>query len=89
MNGRGKDKTAAGILAILLGWLGVHQFYLGSMVTGIILIAASVVSCGILGSVLGIIEGIMILTMTDEEFNRRYNARTPESIEFVFMKPKA
>ena len=88
MAGRGKDKTAAGILAILLGGLGVHQFYLGSMGTGLILIAATVVTCGIAGAILGLIEGIILLTMSEDDFNQRYNDRTPQSVEFVFMKPK-
>ncbi len=87
MAGRGKDKTAAGILGILLGGLGVHQFYLGSVGTGLILIAVTVITCGI-GAILGLIEGIMILVMSDEDFNKRYNERAPKSIEFVFMTPK-
>jgi len=87
MAGRGKDKTTAGILGILLGGFGVHQFYLGSVGTGVILIAATLVTCGI-GAILGLVEGILILTMSDEDFNKRYNDRTPASVEFVFMKPK-
>ena len=85
---RNKDKTAAGILGLVLGWLGIHQFYLGSMGTGIILIVLTIVTCGFLGSVLGLIEGILILTMSDEDFNHRYNEREPDNVEFVFMKPK-
>jgi TM2 domain-containing membrane protein YozV len=88
MAGRGKDRTAAGILGILLGGLGVHQFYLGSVGTGFILIAATIVTCGVGGAVLGLIEGIILLTMSDDDFNKRYNDRTPASVEFVFMKPK-
>ena len=87
MAGRGKDKTTAGILGILLGGFGVHQFYLGSVGTGVILIVATLVTCGI-GAILGLVEGILILTMSDEDFNKRYNDRTPASVEFVFMKPK-
>ena len=85
--GRGKEKTVAGILGILLGGLGVHHFYLGSTVAGVIEIVLTCVTCGI-GYVLGLVEGILILVMSDEEFNQRYNYRTPESMEFVFMKPK-
>jgi TM2 domain-containing membrane protein YozV len=87
MAGRGKDKTTAGILGILLGGLGVHQFYLGSVGTGFILIAITFITCGI-GAVLGLVEGILILVMSDEDFNKRYNERAPKSIEFVFMTPK-
>ncbi len=85
--GRGKDKMVAGLLGIFLGGFGGHQFYLGSTTTGIIEIAATVCTCGF-GALLGLVEGIMILVMPDAEFNARYNARTPEKIEFVFSKPK-
>lgn len=85
---RGKDRTTAGILGILLGWLGVHQFYLGSNTTGIIEILISALTCFTIGPLLGLVEGIMLLVMPQEEFDQRYNYRAPEAIEFVFMKPK-
>jgi TM2 domain-containing membrane protein YozV len=88
MQSRGKDKTTAGILGILVGSLGVHQFYLGSNTTGIIEIVISAVTCFTVGSLVGIIEGIMILIMDQNEFDQRYNYRTPEALEFVLMKPK-
>jgi TM2 domain-containing membrane protein YozV len=84
---RGKEKTVAGILGILLGSLGVHHFYLGSTVTGVIELVLTICTCGI-GGLLGLVEGVLILVMSDEEFNARYNQRVPESVEFVFMKPK-
>jgi len=84
--GRGKDKMVAGLLGIFLGGFGVHQFYLGSNVTGVIELVLLPL-CG-LGAILGIVEGIMILVMSQEEFDARYNRRTPASVEFVFMKPK-
>jgi TM2 domain-containing membrane protein YozV len=68
-------KMAAGIVAILLGAFGIHKFILGYTTEGIIMLAVSVVSCGILAivpSVIGIIEGIMYLTKSDEEFVRTY-----------------
>lgn len=87
---RGKNKVVAGILAILLGWLGIHHFYLGSTMAGVVLLAVSLVTCGTLAAVswiIGIVEGIMILIMKDEEFDARYNQREPGSMEFAFMKP--
>ena len=84
---RGKEKTVAGILGVLLGGFGVHHFYLGSMTSGVIVLVLTVITCGI-GGLLGLVEGILLLIMSDEEFNQRYNYRTPESMEFVFMKPK-
>lgn len=72
-------KMVAGILGILLGGFGVHKFYLGYTTEGAIMLAVWVVgiifTCGILSlvvNVVGIIEGIMYLTKTDEDFVRTY-----------------
>jgi TM2 domain-containing membrane protein YozV len=79
-----KERIVAGVLAILLGYLGVHKFYLGQTGPGIILLAVTVVSicCGwilivpLLGlvatSVISIVEGVIILTKSDEEFQQIY-----------------
>jgi TM2 domain-containing membrane protein YozV len=81
---RGKQKVVAGILGILIGGLGIHHFYLGSMGAGVVCL---LLSCVGIGPLLGLIEGIMLLIMKDEEFEARYNMREPASMEFVFMKP--
>lgn len=65
-------KVAAGILAILLGPLGVHKFVLGYTTEGIWMLVISIVTCGIATSVIGLIEGIIYLTKTDEEFYQTY-----------------
>jgi len=83
--GRGKSKVVAGILAILIGGLGIHHFYLGSVMAGVILIILS--CCGV-GPLIGLIEGILLLVMSDQDFDAKYNLREPESMEFVFSKPK-
>jgi TM2 domain-containing membrane protein YozV len=71
----GDKKILAGILAIVLGSLGIHKFILGYTTEGVIMLLISVLSCGILAiipSVIGIIEGIMYLTKSDEEFVKTY-----------------
>lgn len=65
-------KVVAGVLAILLGWLGVHKFILGYTTEGILLIVFSIITCGIAGSLIGLIEGIIYLTKTDDEFYHTY-----------------
>jgi TM2 domain-containing membrane protein YozV len=60
-----KSKMAAGLLGILLGSFGVHNFYLGYTGKGVAQLLISLLSCGtlaIVSSVWGLIEGIMILT---------------------------
>jgi TM2 domain-containing membrane protein YozV len=80
---RGKNKLVAALLAFFLGGFGGHHFYLGSMVSGIICL----VTCGGFG-LIWLIEFIMLLVMSDEDFDKRYNQRAPEGLEFVFMTPK-
>ena len=70
-HGEENKKVLAGILAILLGSLGIHKFILGYTKEGIIQIIISIVTCGI-GGVIPFIEGIIYLTKTDEEFYQTY-----------------
>lgn len=77
---QGADKKiAAGILGILLGWLGIHKFMLGYTSEGVIMLVVSLVvgfaTCGVgilVMQIIGIIEGVMYLTKSDEEFVRTY-----------------
>lgn len=69
-------KIVAGILAILLGAFGIHKFYLGYTKAGIIQLILSLV-CGI-GGILGLIEGILYLTKSDDEFESTYINGTKE-----------
>jgi TM2 domain-containing membrane protein YozV len=64
-------KMIAGILGILVGSLGIHKFFLGYTTEGLIQIAITVVTCGA-GGIVGLIEGIIYLTKSDEDFVRTY-----------------
>ena len=64
-----KNRTTAGILAILLGGLGVHKFYLGETGMGILYLLFCWTS---IPSLIGLIEGILYLTKSDEEFEKLY-----------------
>lgn len=60
-----KSKVGAGIMGILLGALGVHNFYLGYTGKAVAQLLITILSCGCLAPVSGIwglIEGILILT---------------------------
>ena len=80
-----EKKLAAGLCGILLGGFGVHKFILGYQQEGIILLAVSLVAwvitfitCGIgvplvfIPSIIGIVEGIIYLTKSDEDFVNTY-----------------
>ena len=64
-------KVVAGILGILLGAWGVHKFYLGYTTAGLIQIAITICTCGAAG-IIGLIEGIIYLTKSDEDFDNTY-----------------
>jgi TM2 domain-containing membrane protein YozV len=64
-------KIVAGICGILLGGFGVHKFVLGYTTEGIIQIVITLVTCGA-GSIVGLVEGIIYLTKSDEDFVRTY-----------------
>ena len=68
-------KVAAGICAILLGGLGIHKFILGYNTAGIIMLLITVLSCtflAIIPAVIGLVEGIIYLTKSDDDFYQTY-----------------
>ena len=72
-------KTAAGICGILLGALGIHKFILGFTTPAVIMLLVSIiggiVTCGVASlvmGIIGIIEGIMYLTKSDDDFYQLY-----------------
>lgn len=64
-------RVLCGVLAILLGYLGIHRFILGDVGGGILRIVITLVTCGA-GHVIGLIEGIIYLTKSDAEFYQTY-----------------
>ena len=73
-----KSKLAAGLLAIFLGGLGIHKFYLGYKTPGIILLLCGTIGWlllaipPIIASIIGLIEGIIYLTKQDDKFDEEY-----------------
>ena len=74
-----QSRLAASLLAIFLGWLGVHKFYLNYNKEGLILVLCSIVG-GILTfgvaffavAVFGLAEGIIYLSKSEKEFQTTY-----------------
>jgi TM2 domain-containing membrane protein YozV len=83
VNSQENKKVLAGILGIVAGAFGVHKFILGYTNEGIILAAVTLVgivtSCFFIGwlfvwipGTIGLVEGIIYLTKSDEEFYQTY-----------------
>lgn len=78
-----QKKILAGILAIVVGSFGVHKFILGYQKEGFIMLGVSLVgiltSCFFIGvlpwtamGIIGLVEGIIYLTKSDQEFYDTY-----------------
>lgn len=61
-----KNRTTAALLGIFLGGFGGHQFYLGNTWRGVLYLAFF---WTYIPALIGFIEGIMLLTQSDEDFN--------------------
>ncbi|AGC76930.1 TM2 domain-containing membrane protein YozV [Nonlabens dokdonensis] len=83
VNSQDNKKILAGLLGIFLGGFGIHKFILGYNTEGIILAVVTILgiltSCILIGAffvwipgTIGLIEGIIYLTKSDEEFYHTY-----------------
>ncbi len=69
------NRVAAGICGILLGGLGIHKFILGFNGAGITMLLITILTCGyggIVMGIIGIIEGIIYLSKSDDQFQYDY-----------------
>ncbi len=64
-----RNRIAAALLAIFLGDFGIHKFYLGRPVQGIIYL---LFFWTIIPGLIGFIEGIIYLCMSDKSFEGKY-----------------
>jgi TM2 domain-containing membrane protein YozV len=72
---RASSKIPAGVCGILLGALGIHKFILGYTGAGLIMLLVTILTCFLAYPVMhliGMIEGIIYLTKSDQEFVRTY-----------------
>jgi hypothetical protein len=68
----GKSKLAAVLFAFFLGSFGFHKFYLGQTGMGVIYL---LLCWTFIPGVLGVIEGILLLIMSDEDFVRKHGTK--------------
>jgi TM2 domain-containing membrane protein YozV len=80
-----KNHIVAGLLAIFFGSLGVHKFYLGYSTPGLIMLLVTLIGsiftfglAALVMSIIGIIEGVIYLMKTDEEFYYTYELTTKQ-----------
>ena len=65
-----KSRLTAGLLALLLGAFGAHKFYLNANASGVIRL---IFFWTWIPGIIGVFDGIILLTMDDDTFNRKYN----------------
>jgi TM2 domain-containing membrane protein YozV len=70
---RGKSKTTTALLALILGGLGAHRFYLGSWGIGLLYLALLLVPG--LGLLPALVEAVRFFAMSSTRFDDRYNLR--------------
>lgn len=64
-----KSKTTAALLALFLGGIGVHYFYMGKHIPGLVFL---VLCWTWVPALLALVQAIMMFTMTEEQFNAKY-----------------
>ena len=68
-----KNKTSAILLCFFLGWIGIHKFYLGQTSAGVLYLIFSVTG---IPFIISYVELIILIIMSEDEFNGRYNNST-------------
>lgn len=71
---RGKSKVTAGLLALFLGGLGIHKFYLGAWGWGILYLLFVMTA---VPAFVALIDAIVYFTMSEQAFDEKWNYRTP------------
>ena len=69
-----KSKVTAGVLALLLGGFGVHKFYLGRPLLGIVYL---IFFWTYIPGIIALVEGIIYLTQSEHNFQVKNKVRLP------------
>ncbi len=73
-----KNKNVAALLAFVGGVFGIHRFYLGQIGLGIFYCILSMTALSV---ILGILDGIIFLTMEQETFDAKYNRNRTQYVD--------
>lgn len=66
------SRITAGVLGIFCGNFGIHRFYMGHTNAGIVYLVVGIVTGTSLSSIAGVIDGVIYLLASDDEFNAKY-----------------
>ena len=64
-----KNKTTAALLALFLGGLGIHYFYVGKYLPGIVFL---VLCWTYVPALIALVQAIMMFSMNDQQFDAKY-----------------
>lgn len=67
-----KSRVTAGVLALLLGGLGIHRFYVGQTGKGILMFLFCWTG---IPALFALVTAIIWLFGSDEEFDKKYNSQ--------------
>ena len=67
---QGKSRVTAGVLALILGGIGVHRFYLNQVGLGLLYL---LFCWTFIPAVIAVVEGILYLVQDDQTFARNHN----------------
>lgn len=67
---KGRNRIVAALLAFFLGWFGAHKFYLGQIGWGVVYL---LFFWTVIPAIAAFIEFILLLVMSDEKFDNRFN----------------
>ena len=94
-----KNKLVTAFLALTFGVFGVHRFYLGQQVWGILMFLAAMlgilmmaappdpVPIIIVPALIGFIDAILFVVMPQEDFDQKYNTQKTRSAAGPFAEP--
>lgn len=74
-----KNKTVAGVLALVAGYMGLHRFYLGQVGLGIVyifLLPIAVVTGLWFFLLIGVVDAVAFFSMDQQAFDDKYNKDT-------------
>lgn len=80
---RNKTKLAMVLLAFLGGSIGMHKFYAGTWGWGSVYLGSCFILPGV-SAVIAVIESIRILTLSVDDFDKKYNQVTPKPFTFIW-----